>query len=62
MCTTFEINLKTFIWVGLFVGSTLGGMVPELWGDSAFSGWSLVLSTVGGFGGIWAGYRFSRML
>jgi len=54
--------LKTFVWIGLFVGSTVGGMVPELWGESAFGGWSLVLSMLGGFAGIWGGYKLGRML
>ncbi len=54
--------MKTFVWIGLFVGSTLGGMAPQLWGDGPFSGWSLLLSVVGGFVGIWGGYRLGRML
>ena len=43
--------------IGLVVGSTLGGMVPLLWGDSAFSVMSVLLGGVGGVIGIWAGYR-----
>jgi len=53
---------KISIWMGLFVGTTLGGMVPDLWGADLFSGWSLLLSTAGGFAGIWAGYRLGRMM
>ena len=60
--STEESRLKTFVWIGLFVGSTVGGMVPELWGGSAFGGWSLVLSMLGGFAGIWGGYKLGRML
>lgn len=54
--------VKTLIWLGLFVGSTLGGLIPGMWGDSMFSGWALLLSAAGGFLGIWAGYRLGRML
>ena len=53
--------MKSLIWLGLIVGSTLGGLVPEMWGDSMFSGWSLLLSVLGGFLGIWAGYRLGKM-
>ena len=48
---------KKLIWLGLFVGSSAGGMVPELWGASYFSLWGLVLSLVGGVLGIWLGYK-----
>jgi hypothetical protein len=51
---------KKAIWVGMFVGSTLGGFVPMLWHASLFSLWGIVLSTVGGLVGIWAGYRVSH--
>ena len=45
------------IWLGLFVGSTVGGLAPSLWGDDMLSFSSLLLSGVGGFVGIWLGYR-----
>ena len=48
---------KMIIMIGLAIGSTVGGMVPLLWGDSAFSMTSLLLSGVGGVIGIWVGYR-----
>ncbi len=48
---------KAIIMIGFVVGSTLGGMVPLLWGDSAFSMTSILLSAVGGVIGIWVGYR-----
>ena len=49
--------MRSLVWLGLFVGSTLGGMVPALWGGDTFSMAGVVLSTVGGALGIWAGYR-----
>ena len=43
---------------GLFAcGSTVGGLVPALWGGDTFSMAGVLLSTVGGALGIWAGYR-----
>ncbi len=55
-------RLKSLIWIGLIVGSTAGGMAPELWGGSVFSGWGVMLSTLGGLAGIWAGYKLGRMM
>ena len=46
----------SYIWLGALVGSTIGGMIPSLWGDGMFSGWSILLSGAGGLGGIWIGY------
>lgn len=48
------MSRRSGIMLGVVVGSTLGGLIPSLWGDSAFSMWSLLLSAVGGFAGIWA--------
>jgi predicted MFS family arabinose efflux permease len=45
------------IWLGLFVGSTVGGLVPSLWGADMLSFSSVLLSGVGGVLGIWLGYR-----
>lgn len=53
--------MKKFIWLGLFVGSTIGGYLPVLWGDSVFSYSSIFFSAVGGIAGIWAGYKLGQM-
>ena len=53
---------KTLIWIGLFVGSTIGGFIPSLWGAGFFSLWSMLFSTLGALAGIWAGYQLSRRL
>jgi hypothetical protein len=47
------------IWLGLFVGSTIGGFLPSLWGDSLFSLSSVILTAVGGLVGIWLGFKLS---
>jgi hypothetical protein len=43
------------IWVGIFIGSTIGGVIPELWGASAFSYSSVLFSSIGAFAGLWIG-------
>jgi uncharacterized membrane protein YeaQ/YmgE (transglycosylase-associated protein family) len=45
------------IWIGLFVGSTVGGFVPSLWGADMLSFSGVIFSAVGGVVGIWLGYR-----
>jgi uncharacterized membrane protein YeaQ/YmgE (transglycosylase-associated protein family) len=54
------MNLKRWVWLGVTVGSAVGGYVPLLWGESAFSITSMVLSFVGGVAGIWAGYKLNQ--
>ena len=51
---------KSLIWIGLAVGSTLGGFVPALWGSSFLSMSGVVFSAVGGFAGIYFGYKLGR--
>jgi hypothetical protein len=53
---------KKFIWIGLFVGSTIGNMLPLLWGGDAISISGLFFSLIGGAIGIWLGYRFGQSL
>ena len=48
------------IWIGMFVGSTIGGFIPALWHAGMVSMSGIILSTVGGIAGIWAGYRIAR--
>jgi hypothetical protein len=51
---------KKFIWIGMFVGSTIGNMVPMLWGGDLMSLSGIFFSLVGGIVGIWVGYRWGR--
>ena len=53
---------KSLIWIGVFVGSTVGGALPMLWGDSYFSMSSVILSTVGGLAGVWGGFKLSQLI
>lgn len=52
---------KTLIWIGIFVGGTIGGYVPTLWGADLFSFSSIIGNTIGGIAGIWAGWKLSQM-
>ena len=46
----------------MFVGSTLGNMLPMLWGGDAISVSGVLLSLVGGVVGIWVGYRLGQSI
>ena len=55
------MNSKSMIWVGMFVGSAIGGYVPLLWGGSLFSFSSVILTGVGGILGIYLGFKMSNL-
>ena len=57
-----EMYWTIFIWLGLFVGSTLGSYVPILWDESLFSLSSILCAMGGGFFGILAGYKISQLM
>lgn len=54
------MDTKKSIWVGVFVGSTVGSYIPELWGAGFLSFSSLFFSAVGSLIGIYFGYQLSR--
>jgi uncharacterized membrane protein YeaQ/YmgE (transglycosylase-associated protein family) len=55
------MNSKPFVWIGMFVGSLIGGYIPALWGDTnLFSFASLILGTIGAVAGIYLGWKMSR--
>lgn len=51
---------KHIVWIGIFVGSTLGGLIPELWGAGIFSLSSILLSGVGAVAGIYGAYKLTE--
>ncbi len=57
-----ERHWTVFIWVGLFLGSILGGYIPILWGESLFSLYSILFSAIGALIGIVIGFKFSTWL
>ena len=54
------MSQKTLIWIGLFVGSTIGGWIPSLWGDDFLTMSSVLLTAVGGLIGVWAGFKLGQ--
>ena len=55
--------MKLMIFLGVTVGATIGGGIGNLFDHQSFfsltnlGGWTILLSTVGSFVGIWAGYK-----
>jgi len=54
------VSRKTLIYIGLFLGSTVGAYVPTLWGGDVLSLSSIALSGVGGILGIWLAFRLGE--
>ena len=55
------MSLKTVIWIGVFVGSTLGGWLGALVSHGNWISWQSILgSTLGAFLGIYAGYKLGQ--
>jgi hypothetical protein len=48
------------IWIGLFIGSTIGGFIPGLWGAGILSFSGVIFSAIGGLAGIWLGFKLSN--
>lgn len=49
--------MRAYIWIGILIGSTIGGLIPGLWGGEMFSYSGLLLSGAGAFVGLWLGYK-----
>jgi outer membrane lipoprotein SlyB len=56
------MSAKSLIWIGVFVGSTVGGFIPMLWGGNMLGVGSIIWGTIGGLAGIWAGFKVSKMI
>jgi hypothetical protein len=48
------------MWLFVFIGGTIGGYIPMLWGDSAFSFTSILLSGVGSILGIYLAFKMTH--
>jgi predicted MFS family arabinose efflux permease len=53
----YAAQMRSSIWIGIFIGSTIGGLIPELWGGDMLSYSGVLLSGVGAFAGLWLGSR-----
>jgi hypothetical protein len=56
----YRSRMQSAIWIGILVGSTIGGIIPTLWGGDMLSYSGVLLSGVGAFVGLWLGSRVSR--
>ncbi len=54
------MSSKTLIWLGFFIGSLIGSLIPLLWGANPLSLSSVFLSALGAIGGIWLAYKMSH--
>lgn len=54
--------MRGVMMIAVLVGSTLGGLVPSLWGAGMLSVAGVVFSVLGGVAGIWAGARIGASL
>ncbi len=52
--------MKQMIWLGLVVGSVVGGFIPSLWGAGVFSFSSIFLSAAGAIAGIWLAFKLTH--
>ena len=44
------------IWLAIFIGSTIGGFVPALWGGDMLSVAGVLWSGIGAFAGLWVAH------
>ena len=56
------MSRKTLILIFMSIGSAAGGYLPMLWGDNMFSMTSVFLTALGGFLGIYIGFKISQNL
>lgn len=52
--------MKKLVYIGMFIGGTVGGMIPGLWGADMFSFSGIIFNAIGALVGIWIGYRLSQ--
>lgn len=60
ICYYGSVSLKTAVWIGVLVGSSIGGYIPILFGASFLSLWSLLGNTVGALLGIFLAYKLTQ--
>ena len=51
--------MQARIWIGILIGSSIGGFIPELWGAGLLSHSSILLSGIGALIGLLFGYKLA---
>ncbi len=46
---------------GMIIGSSIGATIPYLWTLNPFSFSNVICTAIGGFLGIYLGYKFAKM-
>lgn len=54
------MSSKNIVMLGLFIGSTIGGYIPVLFGQSFISPLAIIGSTIGGIIGIYIAYQIAK--
>jgi hypothetical protein len=54
------MQTKSMVWIGLAIGSTIGGFIPMLWGADMISFSSIIFSGLGGIAGIYIFFKMSQ--
>ncbi len=55
------MSQKALITIGILLGSTIGGFIPNLWGAGIFSMASIFFSAIGAILGLYFGFKISQM-
>ena len=53
------MGTKGVVMTTTIIGSTIGSFVPLLWGSSLLSMSSIIFTAIGGFAGIYIGYKLT---
>jgi len=48
------------VWLGMLLGSIIGGFVPTFWGAGMLSFSSILGNLIGGILGIWVAYKLGQ--
>jgi hypothetical protein len=54
------MSTKTLYFIAVFIGSTIGSLIPNLWGAGLLSFSSVLLSGIGGTIGIAIVYQMTK--
>lgn len=57
-----KVMEKKTVFIGMIIGSVIGGYVPALWGAGLFSISSIIGGAIGGILGIWLTFKFLSWL